>query len=185
VSKASGGLAESIRAQIEPPEIAAMLLAKTTIAAERGVTLALTEDSQLLAAGVDTSSVLTIAGNLIDNAIDAAAAGSPPASVTVRLSSDDAVRIEVADSGDGVPPDVAAQIFNDGFTTKAAEPDRQRGIGLALVHRLVRRSGGTIDFESGDAGNGGEERDGGGRRGGTVFTVVLPLSAAAASEVRA
>ena len=45
VSKASGGLAESIRAQIERPEIAAMLLAKTTIAAERGVALTLTNDS--------------------------------------------------------------------------------------------------------------------------------------------
>ena len=173
VSKSSGGLAESIRAQIEPPEIAAMLLAKTTIATERGVTLTLTEDSRLPAAGLDTSGVLTIVGNLIDNAIDAAASGSRAAAVTVRFSSDDSVRIEVWDSGAGVAPELAARIFNDGFTTKAAEPDRQRGIGLALVHRLVRRSGGTIAFESGNG------------QGGTVFSVVLPLTAAAESEVGA
>ncbi len=125
-----------------------MLLAKTTIAAERSVTLALTDDSHLTADGLDTSSVLTIVGNLIDNAIDAAAAGPSPARVTVRLVSDESVRIEVSDTGIGVPEEVASEIFNDGFTTKPAEPDRQRGIGLALVHRLVRQSGGTIDFES-------------------------------------
>jgi two-component system CitB family sensor kinase len=173
VSKASGGLAESIRAQIERPEIAAMLLAKTTIAAERGVALTLTEDSRLPAAGVDTSSVLTIVGNLIDNAIDAAASGSGPAAVSVRLTSEHSVHIEVTDSGDGIPDEVGAQIFNDGFTTKETAPDRQRGIGLALVHRLVRRSGGTIAFHSAD------------EQGGTVFAVVLPLSARAETEVGA
>jgi two-component system CitB family sensor kinase len=173
VSRATGGLAESIRAQIERPEIAAMLLAKMTIAAERSVTLALTEDSRLTADGLDTSSVLTIAGNLIDNAIDAAAGGPAPARVTVRLVSDDAVRIEVTDTGSGIPEDVASQIFSDGFSTKPAEPDRQRGIGLALVHRLVRQSGGRIEFAS---------RTG---AGGTVFTVVLPLTVPAESEVGA
>ncbi len=173
VSKASGGLAESIRAQIERPEIAAMLLAKTTIAAERSVTLALTDDSHLPAYGLETSSVLTIVGNLIDNAIDAAAAGPAPRRVTVRLVSDDSVRIEVGDTGSGVPDDVASQIFADGFTTKPAEPDRQRGIGLALVHRLVRQSRGRIDFSSHNGA------------GGTVFTVVLPLSVPADSEVGA
>jgi two-component system CitB family sensor kinase len=150
-----------------------MLLAKTTIAAERGVALALTEDSRLPAAGLDTSTLLTIVGNLIDNAIDAAASGSRAAAVTVRLSSDDSVRIEVSDSGDGVPRDVAGQIFNDGFTTKEAAPDRKRGIGLALVHRLVRRSGGTIAFQSANG------------PGGAVFNVVLPLTAPAESKVGA
>jgi two-component system CitB family sensor kinase len=116
--------------------------------------------------------VLTIVGNLIDNAIDAAAAGPRPAVVTVRISSDDSVRIEVSDSGEGVPQEVGAQIFNDGFTTKEVAPDRHRGIGLALVHRLVRRLGGTVAFQSGTAG-------------GTVFTVILPLAAHAHSEVDA
>jgi two-component system CitB family sensor kinase len=54
-------------------------------------------------------------------------------------------------------------VFNDGFTTKPAEPDRQRGLGLALVHRLVRNSGGTIGFTSVASG-------------GTRFTVVLPIA---------
>ncbi len=179
VSRGAGGLAEAIRARIERPEIAAMLLAKTTIAAERSVTLTLTDDSRLTANALDTSSVLTIAGNLIDNAIDAAAAGPSPARVTVRLVSDDSVRIEVRDTGTGVPRDMASQIFNDGVTTKPAEPYRQRGIGLALVHRLVRQSGGRIDFTSGDG------RSSSNGSGGTVFTVVLPLTLPTESEVGA
>lgn len=173
VSRASGGLAEAIRAQIERPEIAAMLLAKTTIASERGVSLTLTDDSQLPAAGVDTNSVLTIVGNLIDNAIDAAAACPGPAAVTVRLVRDHDVRIEVSDTGDGVSPEVADQIFIDGFSTKEAAPDRQRGIGLALVHRLVRRSGGTIEFQSASW------------QRGTIFSVSLPLAVGTQSEVGA
>ncbi len=170
VSRSSDGLAEAIREQIEPPEIAALLLAKTTIAAERGVALTLTEDSRLPADGLPTSAVLTIAGNLIDNAIDAAADGSPPAQVRVHLSGGDAVRIEVSDSGPGVAAPLVSQIFNDGFTTKPTTPERPRGIGLALVHRLVRQCGGSIDVEF---------------SGRTLFTVRLPLTAEVPPRVSA
>ncbi len=163
VSRASGGLAEQIREQIERPEIAAMLLAKTTVAAEHGVELVLTEDSQLAGEGVDTSGVLTIVGNLIDNAIDAAASGPAPARVWVRLDRDraDDVVIEVTDTGDGVPPELSEEIFADGFTTKPAAGERHRGIGLALVHRLVSQAGGTIAVRC---------------DGVTVFTVKLPVA---------
>jgi len=174
VSRAAGGLAESIRAQIERPEVAAMLLAKTTIAAERGVTLTLTEDSQLPARVIDTGRVLTIVGNLIDNAIDAAATGPPPGAVTLLLLADNqVVTIEVTDTGTGVSEEIAPMIFNDGFSTKPTEPDRQRGIGLALVHRLVRNAGGTIRFEP--AGEGG----------GTRFIVMLPVAVSADAGVGA
>lgn len=170
VSYSSDGLAEAIRARIERPEIAAMMLAKITIASERGVTLTLTEDSQLPAEGLDTSAVLTIIGNLIDNAIDAAADGSPPPDVTVRLSGGESVRIEVSDSGDGVPEGLVPEIFSDGFTTKLTPPDRPRGLGLALVHRLVRRCGGSIEVDV---------------QGRTAFTVLLPVAAEVPPQVRA
>jgi two-component system, CitB family, sensor kinase len=165
VSRASGGIAESIRARIEPPEIAAMLLAKTTIATERGVTLTLTDDSQLLGAGIDNNTILTIIGNLIDNAIDAAAAGPAAPKVSVHVDDREELVLEVADTGFGIPKTLAAEIFNDGFSTKEPAPGRQRGLGLALVHRLVRRFGGTITFSAA------------GDRDGTVFTVVLPFGA--------
>jgi two-component system CitB family sensor kinase len=60
-----------------------------------------------------------------------------------------------------VPEEIAQAIFEDGFTTKPDEGKRHRGLGLALVHRLVRQAGGTIAFEHTDA---------------SVFTVVLPAT---------
>ena len=164
VSRDTSVSAEALRAKIESPEIAAMLLAKMTVAGERHVTLTVAKDSHFPAEGVDTNAVLTILGNLIDNAIDAAAAGSQPADVTVRLVGGDPATIEVSDSGNGIPEAIAPDIFNDGFSTKAARSDRPRGIGLALVQRLVRRAGGELAVST-------EER--------TRFTVVLPLSSAA------
>ncbi len=170
VTGATAGLAEAIRERIERPEIAAMLLAKTTIAAERDVALTLSEDSRLAGEDLDVNTFLTIVGNLIDNAIDAAAAGPEPAAVTVRLlASEGTVTIQVIDTGTGVPDDLAERIFTDGFSTKPAGPDQHRGIGLALVHRLVHRSGGTITLDT---------------SGATRFTVLLPVRVPANAEVR-
>jgi two-component system, CitB family, sensor kinase len=169
VSGATSGLADAIRERIERPELAAMLLAKTTIASERGVELALSQDSRLEDPGNDAATLLTIAGNLIDNAIDAAAPGPRPARVTVRLiASDAALTIQVTDTGPGVPEELAQAIFTDGFTTKPDEGQRHRGLGLALVHRLVRRAGGTIAIE---------------HTGTTTFTVVLPADKHGSVEV--
>ena len=161
VSDASGGLAEVIREQIERPELAATLLAKTTIAAERNVALSLTRDSRLADTGTDSAALVTIVGNLIDNAIDAAASGPEPAWVTVRLLADaDHLSIEVADSGPGVPAELRQSVFDDGFTTKPDRGDRHRGLGLALVRRLVHQQSGRIWIDAGNP---------------AVFHVVLPI----------
>ncbi len=171
VSGASGGLAEVIRERIERPELAAMLLAKTTIAAERHVTLTLTDDSRLADGGDDPSALLTIVGNLIDNAIDAAVLGSDPAWVHVRLAAEEqSIVIEVADSGPGVPAALRHAVFEDGFTTKPDQGERHRGLGLALVHRLVRRQGGRVWIEA---------------RQPAVFRVVLPARRTEEAPVRA
>jgi two-component system CitB family sensor kinase len=163
VSGETAGRAQAIRERIEAPEIAALLLAKTTVAAERDVQLVLSEDSRLADTGADTNMLLTIVGNLIDNAVDAATAGPPPARVDVRLISecDGEVTLEVADSGPGVPRELASRIFSDGFTTKAGEERHHHGIGLALAHRLATRAGGSITVDCSAA---------------TTFTVVLPAS---------
>jgi two-component system, CitB family, sensor kinase len=170
VSDDTAGRAEAIRERVEAPEIAALLLAKTTVAAERGVRLTVTEDSRLPRTELDTNMVLSIVGNLIDNAIDAAA-GSGEASVTVRLTCcREHATIEVSDTGPGVPHELSRRIFTDGFTTKAPDDRRHRGIGLALVHRLVSRAGGTIDVDC---------------SGPTRFTVVLPIKSRGGVEVGA
>jgi two-component system, CitB family, sensor kinase len=163
VSGQAAGRAEAIRERVAAPEIAALLLAKATVAAERGVELELSDESRLVATGIDTTTMVSIVGNLIDNAIDAAAAGSPPACVTVRLTSSiENVKVEVSDTGPGVPDELSTRIFADGFTTKSPDGRRHRGIGLALVHRLVTRAGGSITVTS---------------AGATKFTVMLPTKA--------
>jgi two-component system CitB family sensor kinase len=160
VSGATSGLAEMIRERIEGPELAAMFLAKTTIASERGVDLVLSEASQLADDDHDTAAVLTIVGNLIDNAVDAAAAGPAPGWVVVTLAgARGALTIQVQDSGAGVPENLRQRIFSDGFTTKAEPGNRNHGLGLALVLRLVRRARGTITVDAAPV---------------TTFTVVLP-----------
>jgi two-component system CitB family sensor kinase len=170
VSDETAGRAEAIRERVEAPEIAALLLAKTTVASERGVRLVVSEDSHLPHTELDTNMVLSIVGNLIDNAIDAAA-GSGDASVMVRLTCcRQHVTIQVSDSGPGVPPELSRRIFTDGFTTKSPDDRRHRGIGLALVHRLVSRAGGTIEVDS---------------SGQTTFTIVLPTKSRGGVEVGA
>ena len=110
-------------------------------------------------------------GNLIDNAIDAAASGPGPARVTVRLvTCEEKVTIEVSDTGPGVPEELGARIFSDGFTTKSDDERRHRGIGLALVHRLANRAGGTVTVDCSSA---------------TTFTVVLPTPVTSGVEVNA
>jgi two-component system CitB family sensor kinase len=171
VSGQTAGLAEAIRERIEAPEIAALLIAKTTVAAERDVQLVLSEDSQLARTGIGTNMLLSIIGNLIDNAIDAAATGPGPARVTVRLvTCEEKVTLEVSDTGPGVPEELGARIFSDGFTTKSDDERRHRGIGLALVHRLATRAGGTVTVDCSSA---------------TTFTVVLPTRARSGVEVGA
>src|SRR5262249_33369817 len=82
--------------------------------------------------------------------------GDPPA--RIRRAFNRRLRIEVEDSGRGIPASAADRIFNPFFTTK----DTATGLGLAITHKIGRQHGGSIDFRS-VAG------------GGTVFRVVLPL----------
>jgi two-component system CitB family sensor kinase len=158
---ANPSLAESVRERIGNPLMVGLVMAKTMVAAERGVRLVLSRDSELGERPPHLDRLLTIVGNLVDNAVDAAASGGegPP---EVRLSmAEDATRVtvQVADSGPGVPAAARERIFEDGWSTRPDRGTARRGLGLALVHRLVQRHGGTIDVSEGP---------------GAVFTVVLP-----------
>lgn len=160
IADADVGLRHEIAERIGEPRVAALLLAKATIAAERGVRLDLAPESALDAGLRDPREVLTIVGNLVDNAIDATA-GRPDARVLVGLVAEaDALVAWVRDTGPGVAPGDREAVFSRGWSTKA---DRGRGVGLSLVHQLVTRRGGDVAVE--DAEDGGP---------GAVFTVWLP-----------
>ena len=150
--------------------VAALLVAKASLASERGVTLRLSPHARL--EGVDpmrdqmlSADLVTVLGNLVDNAVDAVAPG--PGWVEVGLcglEGRDGVAVTVRDSGPGVASEVAREVFRHGFTTKAAQQPGGRGLGLALTREVCLRRGGVVavhNDESGDAG--------------AVFTATLPL----------
>lgn len=135
---------EDLRARIGPPVVAALLLAKLTVAAERDIDLVITPSSRLDGSDHDAQTLMTIIGNLIDNAMDAVADQPAPRTVNVTLDNEDGIRISVWDNGPGVAPETVEAIFMDGYSTKSSRGQARRGLGLALVQRLVRRAGGTI-----------------------------------------
>ena len=161
---ADQALTESVRERIGNALLVGLIVAKTTVAAERGIRMVLSEDSALGEDPPHLRRLLTIVGNLLDNAIDAASGGPPPTGGReVELSlveAVDLVMVRVADSGPGIPPGAIESIFEDGWSTRPDRGTARRGLGLALVHRLTQRHGGTITVSEGP---------------GAVFTVVLPL----------
>ncbi|HEY8752494.1 MAG TPA: sensor histidine kinase [Arthrobacter sp.] len=153
ISSVSRSLGEGLRARIAPPELAALLLAKITVAAEQDVHIEVAAESRLEHPQVDQAELLTIVGNLLDNAVDALANTPRPRTVTVELDDADGVFIAVRDSGPGVAADKIDQVAVDGYSTKDSRPGMRRGIGLALVRRIVHRAGGTLDVFPGPGGN--------------------------------
>jgi sensor histidine kinase regulating citrate/malate metabolism len=141
---------------VEEPVLAALLLGKTAQAAERGVELRVGGDLRAGAGPVEPRDLVTVVGNLVDNALDAVA-GRPDRRVDVRVSGDeDVVTVVVGDSGPGVPAEDADRVLERGWSTKASGS----GIGLALVGQVARRSGGAV-------------RVGTSPLGGAQFTVTL------------
>ncbi|HET7139229.1 MAG TPA: ATP-binding protein, partial [Arthrobacter sp.] len=111
-----------------------------------------TEDSQLRQPFLETQALVTIIGNLLDNAVDAVATEPVPRNVSIHLDDASGIFIAVTDSGPGVPASEVHEVTTDGFTTKDSQPGMRRGIGLALVARIVHRAGGTMDVFPGPGG---------------------------------
>ncbi|MFC6061277.1 sensor histidine kinase [Streptomyces ochraceiscleroticus] len=164
-------LTDRVVGAVGEPVLAALLLGKAAQANEYGVELTLTEDSGiddgLLPGWLPARDLVTVLGNLIDNAIDAAAGGRPVGEqgrvVVTARATDGELLLRVADSGPGVDPGHAEEIFRRGWTTKAAGPTvHGRGLGLAIVRQTVRRHGGTVTLERAP-------------EGGAAFAVRLPL----------
>ena len=138
-------LTDRVVASVSDPVVSALLLGKTAQAAERGVRLEIADGTDLRGMPVEQRDAVTILGNLLDNALDAVSE-SPERVVVVGLTGTaDWLHLEVGDSGAGLPPGLADQVFQRGWSTKSADGPVGRGLGLALVVQAVRRYGGTID----------------------------------------
>ncbi|MGN9777266.1 ATP-binding protein [Micromonospora sp. H33] len=152
-------LTDRVVGAVTEPALAALLLGKSAQAGERGVDLVIEPDCRLEDSPLPAADLLTVVGNLVDNALEAVAGTPPPRRVRVFVgTAGDELVIRVGDNGPGLEPDRVADAFRRGWSTKSSG----RGLGLALVGQVVRRHGGSSDVRRSD-------------EGGTLFTVRLPV----------
>ncbi|GAA1181108.1 ATP-binding protein [Nesterenkonia xinjiangensis] len=169
LSLATSGADAEIAARIGDMTLAALVLAKSVQAAERGVRFSLSELSHLPEGQPEDlrDDVLLVVGNLVDNAMDAAgpegwvellvrrhgdvtdeSAGKADEARETGETADGVVEVRVIDSGPGVDPDIAEDIFRVGRSTKGE--GGRHGMGLALVHQACLRRGGSVTVENED-----------------------------------
>ncbi|MFI9601005.1 ATP-binding protein [Streptomyces sp. NPDC052043] len=159
-------LTDQVVTAVSEPVLAALLLGKTAQANERGVELVVSSDSGLddglLPRSLPPRDLVTILGNLVDNAVDAAQGGARARVTVTACARDGELVLRVADTGPGVRPDHTDLVFQHGFSTKPTGPGG-RGLGLALVRQAVRRHEGTLAVTEAEGG-------------GAVFEARLPLA---------
>ncbi|GIU57168.1 sensor histidine kinase [Arthrobacter sp. NicSoilC12] len=154
-------LTDDIVSSIEEPVLGALIMGKAAEAHERGVELTLNTSGSTAETGLAVQDLVAILGNLLDNAIDAAAEAPAPRLVELTVeTTGSALEITVEDSGPGIDPAAVEDVFRHGFSTKAPGPFG-RGLGLALVRQAVQRLGGTMTITS---------------PAGALFRVTLPVT---------
>ncbi|SDL85369.1 Sensor histidine kinase regulating citrate/malate metabolism [Arthrobacter sp. ov407] len=154
-------LTDDLVSSIEEPVLGALIMGKAAEAHERGVELILNTSGSTAVTGLAVQDLVAILGNLLDNAIDAAAEAPAPRLVELTVeTTGSALEITVEDSGPGIDPSAVDDVFRHGFSTKASGPFG-RGLGLALVRQAVQRLGGTMTITS---------------PAGALFRVTLPVT---------
>ena len=139
-----------------------LLLGKYSSAHEKGIKLHFDPACQLrqIPAALNETELMSIIGNLLDNAVDAtlrSTAPHSPVELYINDGSNELV-IEVADRGIGIAPEIRDTLFEQGVTTK---DKGDHGIGLHLVASHVAQAHGNIEVSDNDPQ-------------GTIFSVFIP-----------
>lgn len=134
---------------IENPSFAALIVGKIARSSECNVKFILNEGSRLKNEDISIPSeaLVTITGNLIDNALDSMNKDTSKNEKELSLgiyTRPGELLIIVKDTGTGIPEEIKDKIFENGFSTKG----EGRGIGLYHTKQLVSSLGGTITVES-------------------------------------
>lgn len=157
------GFISFIMREIPDPILAGFILGKISLASEMKIEFLIDEGSsfQDVPDSLNREAMITIIGNLINNAFDAVReneAGDKKVCLFLTDLGKELI-IEVEDNGPGIDPGHFEQIFQQGFSTKSG--GRNAGIGLNLVQQALKTVGGTITFTTE-------------RGAGTMFTVAIP-----------
>ncbi len=163
LTEASGyqELVKTLAEAVPDPVVAGIVLGKFNRARELKVKMTLEPDSSLvdLPPEIERGHLVTILGNLLDNAFEAVRSSKDAGEV--RLFFTDLgvdLIIEVEDSGPGICPEIADRLFEKGVSTSGGAG---RGMGLYLVQRAVEALGGAVIFSKSVLG-------------GALFTVTIP-----------
>lgn len=152
-------------AAVPDPILAGCLLGKYNRANELGLTLSIDPESHMtdIPARIPREQLVSIIGNLLDNAFEATlahqGAGGGICLTMTDLGND--LIFEIEDQGAGIPESEQERIFEKGVSSKGKSG---HGIGLHLVYRLLARLGGTVTIDPADTG-------------GSRFTVYIPKNA--------
>ncbi len=140
-------LVDRLSAAVREPALVALLLGKAAQADERGIEFTVTEDTELPAGSdellLSGQELVTVVGNLIDNAMDACDPDDPWVEVTIHQH-DGTLTIRVADSGEGMDATTFEKAMRRGCSTKSDIDAGHHGLGLALVAQVVKRHDGTL-----------------------------------------
>lgn len=145
---ASQVLTDRVVASVQEPALTALLLGKAAQAGERGIDFEVGEGARWPEGVAPARDVVTIVGNLVDNALDAVATAKGARRVRVDAHVDGGYAVlTVEDTGPGLPPGEVERAFQRGYSTKQAAGEGRRGLGLALVAQSVQRLGGELRVE--------------------------------------
>ena len=153
-------LDNSVLTHLQEPAVAALVIAKTSLARERGATLVLSPESALGRVDGDLpADLVTVIGNLVDNALDAVTGARERRVLLDVQTVQGAVRVTVSDTGPGIDAALIDRVFEVGVTSKSSPAD-SHGYGLAIVRLVATRRGGSVGYRA---------------ENGAVFEAVLPI----------
>ncbi|PAK42522.1 sensor histidine kinase [Peribacillus simplex] len=156
------GFIHFLMKEVPDPIIAGFILGKVSLASELKIDFTIDRESSFkdIPSEIDRDLLVTIIGNLINNAFEAVRENEREEKRVSLFFTDlgKELIIEVEDNGKGMSPDVAELIFRDGFTTKSHQTNS--GIGLGLVQEAIDGLGGYITFSTKEGGY-------------TIFTVAI------------